>query len=162
MADQRKPPIQNKRGRPDGSPLPSDSGGFSIESTTMRLKSMRLRRAEGEREQVGRSPDNQSDSVEAPRGSDRPAGRIRHDERGVAVWDWAVATGEFATLSATHALKKLEVAELKIEETHSKAPKLALKEAGRDKGGGFDPYNQRGSGRREGEAATRQGITGAK
>jgi hypothetical protein len=161
MADQRKPPIQNKRGRPDGAPLPSDSGGFSIESTTMRLKSMRLRRAEGEREQVGRPPDSQSDSVEAPRGSDRPAGRIRHDERGVAVWDWAVATGEFATLSATHALKKLELDALKIEET-SRTPKLSLEKSGRDKGGGFDPYNQRGSGKRQGEAATRQGLTGSK
>ena len=27
-----------------------------------------------------------------------PSGRVRHDERGVAVWDWAVASGEFATL----------------------------------------------------------------
>jgi hypothetical protein len=72
-----------------------------------------------------------------------------------------VATGEFATLSATHMLKKLQVEDLKIEDTRG-TPKLSLQEAGRDKGGGFDPYNQRGSGRREGEAATRQGITGAK
>jgi hypothetical protein len=58
-------------------------------------------------------------------------------------------------------MKKLEVADLKIEET-SKTPKLSLEAAGRDTGGGFDPYNQRGSGRREGEAATRQGVTGSK
>jgi hypothetical protein len=76
------------------------------------------------------------------------------------VWDWAVATGEFSTLSATRALKKLEVADLKIED--HKPPELKLATTGRDKGGGFDPYNQRGSGKREGEAAQRAGITGAK
>jgi hypothetical protein len=79
----------------------------------------------------------------------------------MAVWDWAVATGEFAALSATNAMKKLELDQLKIEET-MRTPKLSLEKAGRDKGGGFDPYNQRGSGKREGEAATRQGVTGAK
>ncbi len=159
MADQRKPPQFDKGSRP-GAPLPSDSGGFSIESTTMRLKSMRLRRAESERQEAERLAARKSDNVEMPR-SDRPAGRVRHDERGVAVWDWAVATGEFAALSATNAMKKLDLDALKIEET-ARVPKLALEKAGRDKGGGFDPYNQRGSGKREGEAATRQGITGAK
>ena len=34
----------------------------------------------------------------------------------MAVWDWAVATGEFATLSATRAMKKLDVDDLQIEE----------------------------------------------
>src|SRR5689334_1208615 len=160
MADQRKPPLFNKGTRPDGAPLPSDSGGFSIESTTMRLKSVKLRRAESERQEAERLSTTKSDQVEMARG-ERPAGRVRHDERGMAVWDWAVATGEFATLSATHALKKLDLDALKIEET-SRTPKLSLEKAGRDKGGGFDPYNQRGSGKREGEAAQRQGTTGSK
>ena len=160
MADHKKQPFSNHGGRRDGAPLPSDSGGFSIESTTMRLKSMKLRRAENERQQSEQPAPGKSDQVDMPR-SDRPAGRVRHDERGMAVWDWAVATGEFATLSATHALKKLDLDALKIEETN-RTPKLSLEKAGRDKGGGFDPYNQRGSGKREGEAATRQGITGSK
>jgi hypothetical protein len=160
MADQRKPPLFNKGSRPDGAPPPSDSGGFSIESTTMRLKSMTLRRAENERKEARRPAPPESDKVDMP-GGGRPAGRVRHDERGMAVWDWAVATGEFAALSATNAMKKLELDQLKIEET-MRTPKLSLEKAGRDKGGGFDPYNQRGSGKREGEAATRQGVTGAK
>ena len=127
----------------------------------MRLKSMRLRRAEVEKQEAERVTDETKDSVDMPRG-DRPSGRVRHDERGVAVWDWAVASGEFQALSATRAMKKLGVADLKIEETRRDAPVLSLEKAGRDKGGGFDPYNQRGSGKREGEAAKRQGITGAK
>jgi hypothetical protein len=126
----------------------------------MRLKSMRLRRAESEKQEAEQITSDKSDSVEMPRG-DRPSGRVRHDERGVAVWDWAVASGEFSTLSATRALKKLEVSDLTIADT-ARVPELKLEKAGRDKGGGFDPYNQRGSGKREGEAAQRAGITGAK
>ena len=140
---------------------PADSGGFSIESTTMRLKSMRLRRAENEKQEAERALGPPGFRRNAPRRT-VPSGRVRHDERGVAVWDWAVASGEFQTLSATRALKKLEVAELKIEDTQRDVPALTLEKAGRDKGGGFDPYNQRGSGKRVGEAAERQGVTGAK
>jgi hypothetical protein len=158
MPEQRKPPFQ-KSGRHEVAPPSSDSLDFSIESTTMRLKSMKLRRAEAEQEEAQKlASDRNEEPFRSP--GDRPPGRVRHDERGVAVWDWAVASGEFQTLSATRAMKKLEVADLKIEDT---APKggLSLETSGRDKGGGFDPYNQRGSGRRQGEASQRQGVTGA-
>lgn len=159
MPEHRKPPI-SKTSRLKKPTLATD-GGFSIESTTMRLKSMRLRRAELEKEQAARETNGRDgDCVNMP-SSDRPSGRVRHDERGVAVWDWAVATGEFAQLSATRAMKKLQVEELKIAET-SKTPALSLEKLGRDQGGGFDPYNQLGAGKRVGEAATRQGITGSK
>lgn len=160
MPDFRKPPV-TKSTRPEAPTLPSDSGGFSIESTTMRLKSVRLRRAESEKKEAAKlAAEGKDDTANLPRGGG-PSGRVRHDERGMAVWDWAVATGEFATLSATRAMKKLQVADLQIDETQKK-PQLELEKTGRDQGGGFDPYNQRGSGKREGEAATRQGITGAK
>jgi hypothetical protein len=160
MSDHRKPSIETSR--PESPPrTAADSGGFSIESTTMRLKSMRLRRAEVEKQEAALITGEKTATVDMPRG-DQPAGRVRHDERGVAVWDWAVASGEFQALSATRAMKKLGIADLKIEDTRRDAPVLSLEKAGRDKGGGFDPYNQRGSGKREGEAATRQGVTGAK
>jgi len=157
MADHRKS-HPGKSSRPEAT-LPADSPGFSIESTTMRLKSMKLRRAEVEKQEAERLAAEKDDTSKFAR--DRPAGRVRHDERGVAVWDWQVGTGEFSKLSATRALKKLSVPELKIEDTH-KTPELKLETTGRDQGGGFDPYNQRGIGRRQGEAATRQGITGSK
>jgi hypothetical protein len=67
-------------------------------------------------------------TVDMPRG-DQPAGRVRHDERGVAVWDWAVASGEFQALSATRAMKKLGIADLKIEDTRRDAPVLSLEPA---------------------------------
>jgi hypothetical protein len=156
MPDHRKPPVE-KRSRPDGAPMPEDSGGFSIETTTMRLKSLRLRRTTGTDLDSKPDPAAQADS-DMPRG-DRPSGRVRHDERGMAVWDWAVATGEFATLSATRAMKKLVLEDLKIEETATS--KVSVSPQGRDVGGGGDPYNQRGSGQRPGEAAQRQGVTGS-
>jgi len=159
MPDQRKPPI-GKTGRHERATLPADSPGFSIESTTMRLKSMKLRRAEVEKQEAERLTAAKDETVKLkPDG--RPSGRVRHDARGVAVWDWAVSTGEVATLSTTRALKKLAVEDLKIADTH-RTPELSLEKIGRDQGGGFDPYNQRGSGKREGDAARRQGITGSR
>jgi hypothetical protein len=160
MSDRRKPPVESGSragSRPDGAPSPG-SGGFSIETTTMRLKSLRLRRAEVANKDVDEAVKAAIHKDSEMPGSG-PSGRVRHDERGVAVWDWAVATGEFATLSTTRALKKLEVADLKIED--HKPAELKLETTGRDKAGGFDPYNQRGTGKRQGEAAQRAGVTGS-
>jgi len=162
MPDRRKPPADSGSqpgSRPDGAPLPSDTGGFRIETTTMRLKSLRLRRAEVANKSVDEAVKTaiHNDPADVP--SSGPSGRVRHDERGVAVWDWAVASGEFATLSTTLALRKLEVADLKIED--HKPAELKLETTGRDKAGGFDPYNQRGTGKRQGEAAHRAGVTGS-
>jgi hypothetical protein len=155
MPERRKPPYQSSR--PDGAPLPSDSGGFSIETTTMRLKSLTLRRSErGNAESEAKA--SREEAVDMGSGN-RPSGRVRHDERGMAVWDWAVATGEFAALSATRAMKKLSIDDLQIED--SAPAKLTVAPQGRDVGGGGDPYNQRGSGQRPGEAAKRQGVTGS-
>jgi len=166
MPDRRKPPVENtgRTGRHDRATMSSDSdsGRFSIETTTMRLKSLRLRRAEvatqGVAEAVKAATSRSSEDRGDTPGSG-PSGRVRHDERGVAVWDFAVASGEFDTLSTSVALKKLEVADLKIDD--HKPAELKLEVTGRDKAGGFDPYNQRGTGKRQGEAASRAGITGS-
>jgi len=64
------------------------------------------------------------------------SGRVRHDERGNAVWDIAVATGVFALESTSKLLKRLEAPELKIEDDHE----LRIED---DKSGGYDPYNRR-------------------
>jgi len=71
-------------------------------------------------------------------------GRVRHDERGNAVWDWALDTGVFDALSSTGLLRRLDVSDLKMQES----PGLALAVAGRDAGGGGDPYNFGGADRR--------------
>ena len=162
MPQRPKPPLEKSSrsgSRHDPVTMPTDSPGFSIETTTMRLKSLKLRRAEVIDQKISDAikPARSQDSMNMNRGG--PAGRVRHDERGVAVWDWGVAPDEFCTLSTSIALKKLEVADLKIED--HKPPELKLETTGRDKAGGFDPYNQRGTGKRQGEAAHRAGITGS-
>ncbi|MBV6417930.1 MAG: hypothetical protein CMLOHMNK_02709 [Steroidobacteraceae bacterium] len=63
------------------------------------------------------------------------SGRVRHDERGNAVWDLAVSTGIFALENTSKLLKKLEAPELAIEDDRE----LRLEE---NKGRGYDPYNR--------------------
>ena len=70
-----------------------------------------------------------------------PSGRVRHDERGTAVWDWSLDTGVFDALSSSGLIRRLDVADLKMQES----PGLALAFVGRDAGGGGDPYNFRGA-----------------
>src|SRR5262245_1648290 len=121
----------------------ADTLNFSIESTTLRLKSLKQRRAEeADRELDDKLRRSRGDSLDMPTPRDRgPAGRVRHDERGMAVWDMAVASGEFAKLSATNVMRKLNIDDLAIEQTQRSMKALAP--GGRDSGGGGDPYNQR-------------------
>jgi hypothetical protein len=139
MPDHRKPATSSSR--TDNAPPPAD-GGFSIETTTMRLKSLKLRRTEA----ADKALDEQlrgrlGDQVEMPAQSG-PTGRVRHDERGMAVWDCAAASGEVAGLSASNVMRKLDVSGLSIEQTQRSLK--AMQTTGRDVGGGSDPYNQRG------------------
>jgi hypothetical protein len=141
MPHYRKPPVHTGS-RIDKATLPCDEM-FSIETTTMRLKSLKLRRAEAadkalDEHLTAKTP---ARPQPAPPASTGPAGRVRHDERGMAVWDWAAASGETAGLSATNVMRKLEVSSLSIEQTQRTLKALEI--APRDAGGGSDPYNQR-------------------
>lgn len=68
-----------------------------------------------------------------------PSGRVRHDERGNAVWDWIKDTGRHALESTSRLLKKLEVPQMKTEDKEDEELRL---ESDREPGGGYDPYNQ--------------------
>jgi hypothetical protein len=69
-------------------------------------------------------------------------GRVVHDARGNAVWQWVKDTGRHALESTSALLKKLEVPELEVEE-HKKDDALKLEDEV-DAGGGYDPYGTRG------------------
>jgi hypothetical protein len=57
----------------------------------------------------GTRPDTRDASADQPVGVTRNnSGRVKFDDRGNAVWEWAVATGSFATDISTSRLKKLE------------------------------------------------------
>ena len=86
------------------------------------------------------------DSGAAPAGprpgeADHRAGRIVHDDRGNAVWNWVKGTGRFCIDSTSALLKKLDFGDLKVE--GEKDEGLRLEDPSRDPGGGYDPYNQK-------------------
>jgi len=53
------------------------------------------------------------------------------------VWHWVKETSRIAIESTSRLLRKLEVPELKIEETQNDELRI---ESDRDAGGGYDPY----------------------
>ncbi len=68
-----------------------------------------------------------------------PSGRVRHDDRGNAVWDWIKDTGRSAIDATSRLLKKLEVPHLEVEDKKDEELRI---QSDRDPGGGYDPYNQ--------------------
>jgi hypothetical protein len=95
------------------------------------------------RRQLGSTP---ASTPPAPSAADllssleRGAGRVRHDERGNAIWEWVKETGRFCVSSTSVLLRRLEVPELKLE---GEDELRAGSQASRDKGDGYDPYNQK-------------------
>jgi len=68
-------------------------------------------------------------------------GKVVHDERGNAVWDWLKQTGRNAIESTTRMLRKLESPELQVEEPHEEELRIQP-DNGNCAAGGYDPYNQ--------------------
>ena len=93
-----------------------------------------------------RTPSNEDrpgGASQSPRARDRrdevPSGRVRHDDRGNAVWDWLKDTGRNAIESTSRLLRKLELPQLKVEDKKDEELRI---QSDRDSGGGYDPYNQ--------------------
>jgi hypothetical protein len=76
-----------------------------------------------------------------PGESEHRAGRIVHDDRGNAVWNWVKGTGRFCIDSTSALLKRLDFGGLEVE--GDKEEGVRKDDPGRDAGGGYDPYNQK-------------------
>jgi hypothetical protein len=55
-------------------------------------------------------------------GRPAPAGQVKHDSSGRAIWEWAVDSGRIALDSTSGLLKRLELPGLKLEEDARKSP----------------------------------------
>ena len=71
----------------------------------------------------------------------KAAGRVIHDERGNAVWDWLKDTARIAIDSTSRLLMRLDVPELQVEDTQEQELR---RDSERDSGGGYDPYGGSG------------------
>jgi hypothetical protein len=62
----------------------------------------------------------------------QPAGRVRHDSTGRAVWEWAADTGRHALDSTSRLLKRLDLPGLKLAEDEKKEEEATPPPAGTD------------------------------
>jgi hypothetical protein len=70
----------------------------------------------------------------------RPSGKVRHDERGNAVWEFIAQTSRIFVGATSRLLKKLDAPELKVEDKQDE--ELRIMPDTPKTGGGYDPYNQ--------------------
>lgn len=94
----------------------------------------------------GKPASSPSDASKDPAAQQGSSGRVVHDSRGNAVWQWVKDTGRQAIESTSALLKKLEVPELKVED--QKDDDGLKLEDDVDPGGGYDPYGTRVGGRK--------------
>jgi hypothetical protein len=83
-----------------------------------------------------------SASVPAPADPKAPAGRIVHDERGNAVWNWSTGNSRIAIGSTSQMLKKLDLTNLRIEDEAPAGNEPEVKRRGSGYGPGYDPYDR--------------------
>jgi hypothetical protein len=75
---------------------------------------------------------------DSSRGESAGTGRVKFDDRGNAVWEWAVSTGEFGRDVSTQRLKKLESKDLAIADEN---PSRSIKDNPLGAVSGYNPYD---------------------
>jgi len=71
--------------------------------------------------------DSKPTAPPAKPGDERKSGRVQFDERGQAVWEWAVQTGMFDRNASTQRIRALTEAPGKLEIADSPAPATTTK-----------------------------------
>lgn len=92
----------------------------------------------------GDAKDAAPDATSAPKSS---TGRVKFDDKGNAVWEWAVATGSYAREVTTERLQRLEHPALSIaEDAPTPFDTVRPNPLGNKKG--YDPYDSGKLGKR--------------
>ncbi len=79
-------------------------------------------------------------SARDARPDDKTTGRVKFDDRGNAIWEWAVSTGEYDLEVSTARLQKLEHPALSIaEDSPTPVDTVRANPLGTKKG--YDPYD---------------------
>ena len=74
-------------------------------------------------------------------GGGKPTGRVKFDERGNAVWEWQLATGDFGAEVSTQRLQKLEHPALSIIADDAPTPFETVRANPLGAKKGYDPYD---------------------
>ena len=119
-------PKSPKPGLSPGTPAPAKPAAPAARPVTPGVPSARP--------QAGKGPAAPPSAAPA-----RPTGRVRHDERGNAVWDWLSQTSRICIEATSRLLKKLETPELKIETKMDEELRIMPEPS---TGGGYNPYEQ--------------------
>jgi hypothetical protein len=90
---------------------------------------------------LGASPAARSGAVEpgAQTSGAGTTGKVVHDDRGQAVWQWVRETSRIAIESTSRLLRKLEAPNLTMEDAKDEELRITPDPSA---GGGYDPYNQ--------------------
>jgi hypothetical protein len=88
-------------------------------------------------------PDGATESSPPTKGASPQAGRIVHDSRGNAVWNWAQGGDASSTASTSKMLRKLDLGNLRMEDDAPAAEKQPdAKKGGSGYGPGYNPYDR--------------------
>jgi hypothetical protein len=83
---------------------------------------------------------NPGADARAPSATGKQSGRVQFDERGNAIWEWAVATGAFGREVSTERLQKLENPGLSLAED-APTPSQRVKPNPLGAVKGYNPYD---------------------
>jgi hypothetical protein len=70
----------------------------------------------------------------------KPTGRVTHDDRGNAIWEWAVTTGKFTTETSTQRLQRLDNPTLALADD-APTPVEVVKRNPHGTAKGYSPYD---------------------
>ena len=83
-----------------------------------------------------------TDSPSQAKDASSGAGRIVHDSRGNAVWNWDKGSDPSSTASTSKMLRKLDLSNLRVEDATQPEKDAEPKKRGSGYGPGYNPYDR--------------------